>query len=81
MDTTRILADLRADRDRIERAIAAIEALDKEGSSTTRAARPSGASSPARGRRRMSPAARKRIAAAMKARWAERKRAGKVKAG
>jgi hypothetical protein len=77
MDTTRLIKDLRAEERRIERAIAALEALssDSTGSQTTRTA---GASRGAKtGRRKMSPAARKRISMMMKKRWAARRRAAK----
>jgi len=72
MDTSSILKDLRAERVRIDRAISALEGLD--GAGTLRATVPSTPSAPAkaRGRRKMSPAGRKRISEMMKARWAER---------
>lgn len=76
MDTRQILADLRAERSRIDQAIAALETL-------------SGVAAPARGTaarprhggvRHMSVAARKRISERMKQRWAERKKkAGNVR--
>lgn len=81
MDTSRILSELRAERDRIDQAIAALEALD---SVVRRGRRRNGSgpaqSSPAqkkktRNRRGMSPAARKRMSAMMKQRWAERRKA------
>jgi hypothetical protein len=81
MDIKRILGDLRAERSRLDQAIAALEALGK-GTGTAvhlgRAAQ-AAAAKPARRRRHMSAAARKRISAMMKARWAERKKkAGKT---
>ena len=74
MDTARLVRDLRAEKGRIERAIAALEALggDSTGSQISRAA---GANKP--GRRRMSPAGRKRISKMMKKRWAARRKAAK----
>jgi len=74
MDTTRLIKDLRAEERRIERAIAALEALssDSTGSQTTRIAGANKA-----GRRKMSPAARKRISMMMKKRWAARRKAAK----
>jgi hypothetical protein len=74
MDTARLVRDLRAEKGRIERAIAALEALgsDSMGRQTTRTV---GANKP--GRRKMSPAARKRISEMMKKRWAARRRAAK----
>jgi len=69
MDTNRILAELRAERDRIDRAITAIEGLKSSG---RRRGRPPGSTSAPkkRGRRHMSAAARKRISQATKKRWA-----------
>ena len=74
MDTARLVRDLRAEKGRIERAIAALEGLssDTTGRQTTRAAGANKA-----GRRKMSPAARKRISEMMKKRWAARRRAAK----
>jgi len=68
MDTNRILAELRAERDRIDRTIAAIEGLDSTGRG--RAGRPPRAM---RKRRTFSAATRARMAAAQRARWAEAK--------
>jgi hypothetical protein len=72
MDTTTLIRDLRGEKGRIERAIVALEALssDSTGSQTTRTA-----SANKVGRRKMSPAARKRISEMMKKRWAARRRA------
>jgi hypothetical protein len=64
MNITALLSQLRAERDRVDQAIAALQALDGTGQS---AAPPKAAR---RGRRKMSAAARKRIAAAQKKRWA-----------
>ena len=68
MDATQIVHDLKAQRERIEQAIAALE-----GRSGRRRGRPSSAS--AEGvqpkRRRMSAAAKKKISEANKKRWAE----------
>ena len=74
MDTARLTRDLRAEKGRIERAIAAFEALsrDSTGSQTTRTA-----SANKGGRRKMSPAGRKRISEMMKKRWAARRKAAK----
>lgn len=63
MDVQQIIAELTIERDRIN---AAITALD----STNHAHKPSGK----RTRRKMSPDARKRIGAAMRKRWKERKK-------
>jgi hypothetical protein len=80
MDTSKILTDLRAERDRIIQAIAALESLDSAGSIPARRGRPPITASVAQptpkrgGRRRMSAAGRARIAAAAKAMWARRKK-------
>ena len=74
MDTARLVRDLRAEKGRIERAIAALEALSSDGAGprTTPTASANKAS-----RRKMSPAARKRISMMMKKRWAARRKAAK----
>jgi hypothetical protein len=66
MDTQSIIAELEAERDRLNQAIAALQGQH------TRRLTLSG--QPDRRRRKLSPAARKRIGAAMRKRWAERKR-------
>jgi len=65
MDTNRILAELRGERDRIERVIAALEGVN----STGRLARYFRRAT--RKTRRISAAGRARIAAAQRARWAK----------
>ncbi len=80
MDTKNILSQLRAERDRINQAIAALETLDSIGGRVRRrrgSAAAASAKAPAtrRRRRRMSAAARKRLSEMMKKRWAARKRA------
>jgi hypothetical protein len=72
MDTTSLLSQLRAERNRIDKAISALESLD----GNTPTAAPAKAARP--GRRTMSPAARKRIAAAQRRRWAAVKAAKKA---
>jgi len=83
MDIQSILNDLKKERERLDRAIAALEG---PGSGPRRRGRPAGsgggsASAGAGGgghpRRHMSAAARKRISEMMKQRWAERKRKSK----
>jgi hypothetical protein len=76
MDIQSILTDLRSERERLDRAIGALEGL---GSQTRRRGRPVGShqatgAGPRRKRRHMSAASRKRISEMMKQRWAERKR-------
>jgi len=66
----RILAELRAERDRLDRAIVAIEGLKSTGrGSASRAQRA------VRKRRTFSAATRARMAAAQRARWAKAKQA------
>ena len=75
MDIQNILADLKRERENLDRAIAALEGL---GTQTRRRGRPAGShqapAAPKRKRRHMSAASRKRISEMMKQRWAERKR-------
>ncbi|HEY5030003.1 MAG TPA: hypothetical protein VIK39_16465 [Candidatus Angelobacter sp.] len=67
LDRQSIIAELEAERDRLDSAIAALQG--RQGSRTSTATgRPDGR------RRRLSAAARKKIGQAMKKRWAERKR-------
>ena len=87
MDTAQILADLRAQRNRIDNAITALEALNGTKPLGNGHNLPTPLSKPAAAldvkqasptvRRTMSPAARKKIAAALKARWAAKKTSAK----
>jgi hypothetical protein len=70
MNTAQILSDLRAERNRISQAIAALELL--ESSVTPAMPAPAKAKS---GVRRISAAGRKRISEAAKKRWAEARQA------
>jgi hypothetical protein len=75
MDTRTILVDLKAELNRIDRAISALEGLDGTGTlkATTASAQPAPAQP--RGRRSgLTPAGRKRISEMMKARWAARRK-------
>jgi hypothetical protein len=79
MDTNRILAELRSERNRIDQAISALEALaspvargGRRGPAKAAGSQSQGTTSRRRGR--MSAAARKRLSEMMKQRWAERKR-------
>jgi len=75
MDIHNIVGDLKKERDRIDRAIAALEGLG----SGRRRGRPAGSHTVSRRQRRhMSAAARRRISEMMKQRWAERKKRGKA---
>lgn len=70
MDTQQIIAELEAERDRLEQAISALRG--------SLAGRRAGPGRGRRGRRRLSTAAKRRISEMMKKRWAERKRAMKA---
>src|SRR4051794_18056744 len=70
MDTAKILTELRSERERIDRAIAALEALD----STTAQPRQTSSQPTSKPRgRRLSSAARKRMSEAQQKRWADKK--------
>jgi hypothetical protein len=70
MDIQTIVSDLKGERNRIDQAISALEGLT---STAPRRGRPPKATTTGGKRRRMSPAARKRISDAMKQRWAKQK--------
>jgi hypothetical protein len=82
MDTSAILASLRAERDRIGKAIDALEALDSRTTSkATRSTsqRPAKTSDkPIRRRKPLTAAAKKHLSKMMKKRWAERKKKQKA---
>ena len=83
MEISRMLADLRAERNRIDRAITALEALNPSASSDvaedrahpTPTAAQLATKSPRAGGRGISAAGRKRISETAKKMWAERKKA------
>jgi len=68
LDTQSIIAELEAERDRLNSAIAALRGRQATG--LTLSGKPDGR----RRKRTLSAAARKRIGEAMRKRWAERKR-------
>ena len=68
MDIQAIVSNLKDERSRIDQAISALEGLT---STAPRRGRPPKATTTGGNRRRMSPAARKRISEAMKQRWAK----------
>jgi hypothetical protein len=77
MEIRKIIADLTAQRNRIARAIAALEALDSTDASVPRG-RPAttAKADPKQPRKRgLTPAGRKRLSALMTARWAARRKA------
>jgi len=74
MEIQNILNDLKRERERLDKAIAALEGPG----GGRRRGRPAGSvSGKSRPRRHMSAASRKRISEMMKQRWAERKRKAK----
>ena len=75
MDTRQILAQLHAERNRIDRAIAAIEAIQPGSASRSSLALPQ-----RKRRSRMSAAGRRRLSELMKKRWASGKMKGRSKA-
>lgn len=83
MNVDSILQQLRDQRSKLDTAIAALEGGAGPGNSIRRRGRPPGSTTKTaatgRKRRTMSAAARKRIADAMKARWAAAKKSGKKK--
>jgi hypothetical protein len=82
MDTAKILAELRGERDRISQAITALEALHNTTNIGRKSpGRPKGTTTTAPKRRKgLTPAGRKRLSEMMKKRWAERKKAAKPRA-
>jgi len=70
MDTSKILVQLRSERERIDQAIQALESLD--GVSTRRTSNSAGG----RKRRRLRAEARRRSSQAQKKRWAAQKKQG-----
>lgn len=78
MDVNSILAELRAERDRIERAIAAMEGLNSTGRRTV--ARTGKATAGRNKRGRMSAAGRRKLSRLMKQRWAQGKMKPRAKA-
>jgi len=72
LDIQKILSELKAERDRINRAI---EALEQRASSSA-ATKHSADAAPTPGRRRggITPEGRRRLSLAMKKRWAERRK-------
>jgi hypothetical protein len=79
MDTNEIVQQLRSERDKLDAAIRALEGVGGVSGGGKRRGRPpkNAKQSTPNKRRGMSAAARKRIAAAMKARWEAAKKSGK----
>lgn len=79
MDTSTILAGLRAQRDRINQAITALEALDGDAGPTPTAKKTARSSASVTTKKRViSPEGRKRMAEAQRKRWAAKKKSVKL---
>jgi hypothetical protein len=75
MDTRTILADLKAELNRINQAIAALESLDGTATAMPRVTTPAAKAAPTQAKKRgLTPAGRRRLSAMMKARWAARRK-------
>jgi hypothetical protein len=74
LDITQILAELEAERDRIDQAIRSLENIG----SAPRRGRPAGQPVGGRRRRRLTPEGRRRLSEMMKKRWAERRKKAKA---
>jgi Spy/CpxP family protein refolding chaperone len=74
MDLERIVSELRKERDRINRAIAALEEMEEATTSPKRAAAPIRAGRKAKRKQHLTPEGRKRLSDMMKKRWAERRK-------
>ncbi len=72
MDLQKILSELRAERDRINRAIEALDGIASSSALTKK--RAGGARASGRRRGGITPEGRRRLSEAMKKRWAERKK-------
>jgi hypothetical protein len=79
MNTKEILATLRAERDKLDKAITALEALGETSLASTNAGDKTAKGTASKPKKRvMSAAGRKRIAEAQRARWAARKASEKT---
>ena len=78
MNINRILGELKAERDRIDKAISAIAGLNSTGG--RRAGRPPKTAATRRKRGRMSAAARRKLSRLLKRRWAQGKMKPRLKA-
>jgi len=71
-----IVAKLEQQRDAIDRALGALRDVHSMGAGPGSSADPAETSTPAKRKSRMTPEGKKRLIAALKKRWAERKKAG-----
>jgi hypothetical protein len=74
MDINPILSELKAERNRIDRAIATLESLDGPATVTSRVTAVAKAAPKQAKKRGLTPAGRRRLSAMMKARWAARRK-------
>jgi hypothetical protein len=75
LDTGRIVAELKRERDRLSKAIAALDDQASKSATKTSAVRNQATRSKKKGDR-LTPAGRKRLSDMMKKRWAERRKKG-----
>jgi hypothetical protein len=73
LDIQEIVKELKAERNRLDKAIAALDGANNTGATVATVVPASGIQAP-RKRRRMSAARRNRLSMVMKQRWAERKK-------
>lgn len=76
LDLGKILTELKAERERLDRAIRALDGTAPQ-LGRPRGSRVNAPSAPQGRERRLSAKGRRRLSASMKRRWAERKKAGK----
>lgn len=85
MDVSRILSEIDGEIARLQQARAALVGISSSGTVATRRGRPKGSvnknTTKTRRKRNLSPEGRKRIADAMKRRWAERRAAASKGSG
>lgn len=77
MNTETIVQSLKEEKERLEKAIAALEGSWEKSTNRRRTAGHAAGNGRRRRKRKLSPAARKRISQAAKARWAKAKKAGR----
>jgi len=78
LDTGRIVAELKRERDRLSQAIAALERLSPKAAAKESAV-PHRAAGSKKKRGHLTPEGRKRLSESMKKRWAEKKKKGSAK--
>lgn len=76
MDITAIVSELKKERDRLSRAIAALEGTDSVKTGSAKIAAPALVVRKGKSGSRLTPEGRKRLSEMMKKRWAERRKKG-----